>query len=204
MPAHPRITLHWLLRSVPILGAVVLCAGCATTMSDRPPACSFSGPDDVSSASVQQTRLQMLARRLLALGPNVDPAEARRVAATALQTSLAQRRDYGVTGSAISHNLAVASGEKRRGLCVHWTRDLLDALRALDLRTLTLYWGIANEGNVLSEHSTVVVAARGASFHEGLVLDGWRYSGCLYWGAVVADKYRWLEAAHYSQLQNRR
>lgn len=173
-------------------------------MPDRPPTCSFSGLDDVSSASVRQTRLQMLAGRLRALGPNVDPAEARRVAATALQTSLAQRRDYEVTGGAIAHNLAVASGEKRRGLCVHWTRDLLDALRALDLRTFTLYWGIANEGNVLSEHSTVVIAARGGGFHEGLVLDGWRYSGCLYWGAVTTDRYRWLEAAHYSQLQNRR
>lgn len=200
MPPHPRLSLHRLLRAAPTLGALVLC-GCATTMSDTPPPCSFNGVDDVSSASVQQTRLQMLTGRLLALGPNVDPAEARRVAATALQTSLAQRRDYEVTGGATSHNLAVVSGKKRRGLCIHWTRDLLDALRALELRTFTLYWGIANEGNVLSEHSTVVIAARGESFREGLVLDGWRYSGCLYWGAVGTDKYRWQQAAHYSQVE---
>ncbi len=57
---------------------------------------------------------------------------------------------------------------------------------------------------MVSEHSTVVIAARGEGFHEGLVLDGWRYSGCLYWGAVIADRYRWLEAAHYSQNENRR
>jgi len=204
VPLHPRISLNRLLRTVPALGALVLCAGCASTMSEIPPPCSFNGVDDVSPASAQLTRLQMLTRRLLALGPNIDPAEARQVAATALQTSLTQRREYEVTGGATSHNLAVASGKKRRGLCIHWTRDLLDALRALDLRTFTLYWGIANEGNVVSEHSTVVIAARGEGFHEGLVLDGWRYSGCLYWGAVIADRYRWLEAAHYSQNENRR
>jgi hypothetical protein len=188
-----------LSRTILPVIAALLCGGCATTTSRAPPPCTFNGVDDVSPASVRESRRQLLTAQLLDLGVNVDPAEAYEVAATALRTSLAQRRDYGVTGGATSHNLAVVSGTKQRGLCIHWTRDLLDALRALNLRTFSLFWGIANEGNVLSEHSTVVIAARGAGFYDGMVLDGWRYSGCLHWGPVATDKYRWKEAAQYLQ-----
>ena len=43
------------------------------------------------------------------------------------------------------------------------------------------------------EHSSVVLTAPGQPFDEGIVLDAWRHSGRLYWGAVKTDKYPWIE-----------
>jgi hypothetical protein len=159
--------------------------------------CKFNGAEDVTPAATRAARAEELSAELGALGAAVDPREARRVADLVLRTSTAQRRRYDVTTAALAHNLMVVRGGKKRGLCIHWTRDLLDTLRAQDLQTFTLYWGIANEGNVLTEHSTVVIAARGAPFEDGLVLDGWRHSGCLYWGPVTTDRYPWKQAARY-------
>ena len=43
------------------------------------------------------------------------------------------------------------------------------------------------------EHSSVVLTAPGQAFDQGIVLDAWRHSGRLYWGAVKADKSPWIE-----------
>jgi hypothetical protein len=178
-------------------------AGCASVPTPAEFGCRFDGAEDITPAETRAARVQALGERLRALGPQVDPDEADRVAAMALGKSIAQRREYEITTSAQVHNLMVVNGSRKRGLCVHWTRDLLDTLRAADLQTFTLYWGIANEGNVLTEHSTVVIAARGDPFEKGIVLDGWRHSGCLYWGPSTDDKYAWKQAARYDRSASR-
>lgn len=190
-------------RPAAILLMALALGGCATVPPPEQLGCRFDGAEDVTPAATRTAREEELGERLQALGPQVDPAEARRVAALALSKSIAQRREYDVTTAATVHNLMVVNGSKKRGLCIHWTRDLLDALRAADLQTFTLYWGIANEGNVLTEHSTVVIAARGEPFTKGIVLDGWRHSGCLYWGPTTDDRYAWKQAARYDQAASR-
>lgn len=196
-----------ILRIRSAVTLTLLClGGCASVPPPEEMGCQFDGAEDVTPAATRAARTKELSASLINLGnpgAAVDPQEARRVAELVLQTSTAQRRDYDVTTAALAHNLMVVRGTKKRGLCIHWTRDLLDTLRAQDLQTFTLYWGIANEGNVLTEHSTVVIAARGGAFDEGLVLDGWRHSGCLYWGAVTTDRYQWKQAARYDSPVSR-
>lgn len=134
-----------------------------------------------------------LAGQLIALSPQVDPAEARRVADVALTYPMQLASDYRLTRPAITHNLLVNLGAKPRGLCIDWTEDMLRRLNALDLQTLRLYWGVAYPTRAFRlEHSSPVVSALDAPFDSGVLLDAWRYSGDLYFGPVTADKrYAW-------------
>jgi hypothetical protein len=186
-----------------VLLASALLGGCASVPVESALGCQFDGSEDRTPLADKQARVAELTGDLLNLSPAADLQEARTVAEVTLQSSIKQRHDYDITTSANAHNLLVVQGLKKRGLCIHWTRDLLESLRALRLQTYTLFWGIANEGNIIYEHSTVVIAPRGGSFEQGMVLDGWRHSGCLYWGPVKADKYRWKQAAHYEEVSVR-
>ena len=130
---------------------------------------------------------------LAALGPGVDPSEARRTAALAIAETHRLALAYGIEDSALVHNAKVNAGTKPRGLCWHWAEDLETALERLDLRTLALHRGIANYGRAFRiEHSSVIVSARGDGMMEGLVLDPWRRGGVLTWlPAAEDDRYPW-------------
>jgi hypothetical protein len=136
-------------------------------------------------------KIARLGSRLMALGPGVDRTEADRVARTAVTASLQLADDYRVTPPARWHNLLIQMGFRDRGLCYQWTEDLMRRLMALEPSTLELHWGVAHKGSELREHNSVVITARGEPFRRGLVLDPWRDSGDLYWGAVDRDSYPW-------------
>lgn len=147
-----------------------------------------------SRSHAAQAPVDTLARQLSALSPGVAPAEARRLAVAAHAASAELATRYRPVGPPQLHNFLVNAGVKPRGLCHHWARDLGNGLAQLKLRTLVLRWGIARPGT-LREHNAVVVTARGQRFHEGVVLDAWRRSGRLFFGAVATDKYPWQEDA---------
>ena len=52
----------------------------------------------------------------------------------------------------------------------------------------------------------MVITARNQPFQEGIIIDGWRRAGRLYWGKVTKDdEYKWKEAAlHTAWLQDYR
>jgi hypothetical protein len=126
------------------------------------------------------------------LSATVDTEEAQTVAGCAFHTAARLTREYRVVRPALLQNVLVNAGLRKRGLCFHWTEDLLSSLQKLKLRTLQLRWGIARPGT-WREHNCVVVTARRQPFAEGVVLDLWRYGGRLYWGRVEADHYPWRE-----------
>ena len=138
-------------------------------------------------------KILALQNDLTALNRSADRAEARRVAQTAVIYSRRLAENYDLVRPAVLHNLLVRVGLKKRGLCYHWTEDLLDRLAALDLKTYRLYWGVAYRGSELREHNSVVITARRQAFDSGIVLDPWRNSGDLYWCPVGSDSYPWKQ-----------
>jgi hypothetical protein len=134
-----------------------------------------------------------LERDLLALDGRTDRTEAGRVARTAVETSRRLAEVYRVVPPAYFHNLLIQAGIRERGLCYHWTEDLLRPLLALRLESYDLYWGVAYRGSDLREHNSVVITARGQAFSDGLVLDPWRHAGELYWAVAGRDEYPWEE-----------
>jgi hypothetical protein len=105
--------------------------------------------------------------------------------------SLRLAEEYRVVPPARWHNLLIQMGLRDRGLCYHWTEDLMAHLQALHLANYELHWGVAHPGSDLREHNSVVVTALNQPFEKGLVLDPWRNSGELTWVRVEEDAYPW-------------
>jgi hypothetical protein len=124
---------------------------------------------------------------LVALSPHtVDPREAELLSVTAHTTSRQLAREYGVNTDPAVHNYLINIGVKKRGICADYTHDIGARLREMRFKTLVLHWGTAWEKES-DENNALVVTARNQSFYDGIVLDGWRRAGRLFWCLVKDD-----------------
>ena len=124
---------------------------------------------------------------LIALSPRtVDPREAELLSEAAHHASRQLAHEYGVTGDPAVHNYLIHIGVKKRGICADYTHDIGARLCDLRFRTLVLHWGTAWEKES-DENNALIVTAVNQSFFEGIVLDGWRRSGRLFWVHVKDD-----------------
>ena len=173
--------------------ALVLLSSCTSVpqTDDRTSAIQPS-PKYLQTASYWD-KVNSLQEELATLDREADRDEARRVAETAIGYSLFLAEEYQVVRPAVLHNVLIRIGLKQRGLCYHWTEDLIARLQALDLKTFQLRWGVAHRGSDLREHNSVVITAKGQAFDQGMVLDPWRNSGNLYWARIKTDHYPWRE-----------
>jgi hypothetical protein len=170
--------------------AILALSGCShpaqytagTRNGNSAPALTPGSPDFDAAKS--------LSVEVAALDATVAADEAWRVAARAYEYSRELARRYHMVHPAAFQNILVNFGLKKRGLCYHWAEDLMRELETLAPRTLEFHWAIAREGS-MREHNSVVVTARAQHFEQGIVLDGWRHSGRLYWAHVTADRYPW-------------
>ncbi|AHD11024.1 hypothetical protein [Phaeobacter gallaeciensis] len=158
-----------------LLLATALVTGCAPQTS--------GGQDDVSR----------LRHAIEALSPDVHPAEAARAAQIAYDHATALAEEYQVTTSPILHNTLVNSGVRQRGLCYHYAEDMQARLQNEGFQSLTILRAIAAPRNSFRiEHSSAVIAPKGADIYGGIVLDPWRHGGNLYWSATSDDpRYDW-------------
>jgi hypothetical protein len=161
---------------------------------------SFCGKLPAQLPPRDTVRAHVLGDRIAALGPKVRPDEAGRVAECAYAAAQRLRRNYGtVWGPPSLNNILVNTGIRKRGLCFQWAEDLLAQLDALKLTTLDLHWAEAYAGT-WREHNVVVVTAKNRPIHDGILLDCWRHSGHLFWSAVAADDYPWVEDSKYATI----
>lgn len=138
-------------------------------------------------------KIARLERLLMTLGPDIDPREASNVAGSTVEYALALATEYELTAQPVLHNILVNYGQRPRGLCIHFAEDILRMLLAKNLRTFDVYWGVAYPTRPFRlEHSSVVITAKGQPFESGILLDGWRDSGKLFFIHVAQDKrYAW-------------
>jgi len=123
-------------------------------------------------------RMPALAAEIQALGPGVDPEESRRAARVAFERTTELARAYEITDPPLVHNAKVNMGLKPRGLCWQWADDMESRLAQEEFRTRVLHRAIANwDNDLLIDHSTVIISARGDSMFDGIVLDPWRKGG---------------------------
>ncbi len=130
--------------------------------------------------------IKKLRDALVALAPDVDPGEAELLSVTAHTTSRSLAREYHLAWSPIFQNFLIQIGKRERGWCGHYTRDIGERLKELKLKTLVLHWGAAFAGTI-DENNCLVVTARNQPFEDGIVLDGWRRGGRLFWCALKKD-----------------
>jgi hypothetical protein len=127
-----------------------------------------------------------LAKALTKLAPDVDPAEAEQISVTAHTTARRLARDYHVVLNPELQAFLVNVGLRKRGWCGHWAADIGARLKELKPRTLVLHWGVAYD-HTSSENNCLVITARNQPFQDGIILDGWRRAGRLFWCPVVKD-----------------
>jgi len=141
----------------------------------------------LTARAQDEVSIRKLRDALIALSPRtVDPLEAESLSITAHAASRQCAREYGVTGDPAFHNYLINVGIKKRGICADYTHDIGARLREMRFKTLVLHWGTAWEKES-DENNALIVTARNQSFYEGIVLDGWRRSGRLFWCAVKDD-----------------
>lgn len=164
-----------------ILTAPAFVAGCAIRRGPPPPS---------TRADVEE-----LTRGIVQMGGGVDIAEARAAATLSFRETHRLALAYQITGGPLLHNAMVNTGRKPRGLCWHWAEDLEASLSAQGYRSLRMHRAIANaDSTVRIDHSTAIIAAAGAPWQSGIVLDPWRNAGVLHWALVRDDThYKWEE-----------
>src|SRR5947208_13025803 len=130
--------------------------------------------------------IKKLRDALMALAPGVDPGEGELLSVTAHSASRSLAREYGLLWSPIFQNFLIHMGKRQRGYCGHYARDIGERLKELRLKTLVLHWGAAFAGTE-DESNCLVVTARNQPFEDGIVIDGWRRAGRLFWCKVKKD-----------------
>jgi hypothetical protein len=128
-----------------------------------------------------------LTNALIALSPRtVDQQEAALLSGTAHPTSRQLAREYGVHGDPAIHNYLINIGLRKKGICADYTRDIGARLKEFHFKTLVLHWGAAY-AKESDENNALVVTARNQPFLDGIILDGWRRGGRLFWCHVRDD-----------------
>jgi hypothetical protein len=127
-----------------------------------------------------------LTKALSALATDVDPAEAQALSVTAHTKARSLKKEYRVVLNPEFTVFLYNIGMRKRGWCGHWAQDIGAELKELKLKTLVLHWGEAYP-NTTSENNALVVTARNQPFQDGIILDGWRRAGRLFWCPVIKD-----------------
>jgi hypothetical protein len=133
--------------------------------------------------------IKKLRDALVALAPDVDPGEAEAVSVTAHTVSRRLAREYQTPRGPFAagfQNLLINTGKRQRGYCGHYTRDIGERLKELRPKTLVLHWGAAY-ARTSAENNCLVVTARNQPFEDGIIMDGWRLAGKLFWCPLKKD-----------------
>ena len=175
---NPKVILDWIRLAF----LTVLLSSCAAIghHGALPETEAFPGED------ARIVRLQEDLRLLL----GYQDQETLWLAQTIVATTDELTRTYQMQPPALWHNFLVNVGIRERGLCCHWTQDLLLRIKALQLANYHAAWGVSRYGT-WREHNSVVITATGKAFETGVVVDPWRQAGELFWAPVATDTYRW-------------
>ncbi len=149
-------------------------------------------PENRPMASVDEIRA--LEKAIVALDTSIDPNEAARAAEIAYAHTRELAIAYQITDPPLIHNTKVNMGLRPRGLCWHWAEDMEKRLLAEKFQTLDVLRAIANADVTFRiDHSTALVAPKGKTIDEAMVLDPWRFGGTLFWSETRADtRYNWV------------
>lgn len=153
-----------------------------------------AGPSEPPPAD---SEIAALTSAIRGLGPEVDPAEAARLARIAIEYPRELAVDWQVTDPPLVHNIKVNLHMRPRGLCWHWAKAMEERLKEEDFRTLDIHRAIATPDMPFGgDHSTAIVTRRGYPMQDGIVLDPWRGGGVLHWMPTLEDPdYIWRPRA---------
>lgn len=151
-------------------------------------ACSSKTPSIGKSTTILQ-----LQKKIHLLSKKIKEEEAYDLAFTSYNYTLTLAEEYELISPPLLHNTLVNLDIKKRGLCYHFAEDLITKLKEKNYENIDLHFVVAKPYSYF-EHSAVVITAKNQNFKEGILLDGWRNSGKLYFTSIKEDTdYVWIE-----------
>ena len=133
--------------------------------------------------SPKVTKLQKL---LTSLSPTIDKNEAHDLAVFANYYTKKLANEYDLVGSPNFQNFLINIGLKKKGYCYNYAFDLADALKKRGYKTIDFYW-ISHKKGTIFEHNAVLATPKEYNTN-GVILDGWRNAGELYFSLLKNDK----------------
>lgn len=159
---------------------LIFVAGCSSDPSQRVPVPTRADWTELSLA-------------LQALDPEVSAEEADRAAQISFEYARELAIRWDVRDPPLIHNTKVNSGSRERGLCYQYADAIEARLRQENFQTLDFHRGIANASSILIDHSVLILSAPGDDMFQGIVIDGWRDAGELFWVHTLEDRrYTWV------------
>ena len=131
-----------------------------------------------------------LEKLLCSMSPTVDKKEAHDLSVFANYYTKKLANDYELVGSPNFQNFLINIGFKKKGYCYNYAFDLADALKKRHYKTMNFYW-ITHKHGTIFEHNAVLVTPLETN-QKGVILDGWRNAGELFFSRIEDDKeYNW-------------
>ena len=141
-----------------------------------------------------ELKIKDLTEAIIALDPDtIDPIEAKWVARESVLYPKHLANEYQLMWPPNYQNILVNTGQREKGLCYQWARDMSSHIAKKDYKTLTMQRAVANQGGNY-EHNVLTVAAKGKSVEDAIILDPWRHASILYWVKTKDDpNYQWTK-----------
>lgn len=140
---------------------------------------------------------EKLAHALEGLAQDIPKGEAIRLSEDIYANTEQLAKEFEMVSPPQYHNFLVRVGLRKKGLCYQWADALYAHLKIQGYEDFDFHLIGANIGKYWTEHNALVVVAKGCDsdaciLRNGIIIDGWRNAGELYFSTVQADKsYVW-------------
>jgi len=134
--------------------------------------------------------VQKLSYMISSLDSSIDKNEAKDLALFCIPYTKQLANSYGLVLSPNFQNFLINIGLKKKGYCYNYADDLGYALVKRGYKSFDIYRIIHKKGSIF-EHNAIMITPHYTT-QKGVVLDGWRKAGKLYFSRLKDDKeYSW-------------
>ena len=165
------------MKSYILITIILLLSGCSIKYKN------ISTPSD-------NPKVIKLTNELVSLDSSIDANEAKDLARFSISYTKKLANSYGLVLSPNFQNFLINIGIKKKGYCYNYADDLGYALIKRGYKSFDIYRIIHKKGSIF-EHNAIMITPHYTT-KKGVVLDGWRDAGRLFFARVKDDKeYRW-------------
>ena len=143
------------------------------------------------SSSYQDRDVQKLYKEISSLSNTISKDEALDIALFSTSYTKQLANSYDLIGTPKFQNFLINIGLKKKGYCYNYADDLAKALYQRGYKTVSIYRA-AHKIHTYFEHNCVVITPKERN-DIGVILDGWRNAGKLYFDYIDRDRknYDW-------------
>jgi len=143
------------------------------------------------TSSYKDKDVQKLYKEITSLSNTISKDEALDIALFSTSYTKQLANSYDLVGTPKFQNFLINIGLKKKGYCYNYADDLAKALHQRGYQTVSIYRA-AHKIHTYFEHNCVVITPKERN-DIGVILDGWRNAGKLYFDYMSRDRknYNW-------------